>query len=546
MDTNSIDLKTRHSTVREQLQDNSNSFRQDGKPKEDMTGRGRLVSNVIYNWATHFVFIVAGFILPRMIDRRLGQDLLGVWDFAWSLLVYMDFLAVGLSSSVGRYVSRFKSVENWDELNRIVNSSLVLLIVSFFAGSGLAIGLAQFVPHIFQSDDESLVSQAQLVLVILGTACALQLLTLAFKSVITGSGRFDIESAILGGSRVFEVGTMVFVLVKGYGLIGLATVVLGFECLRMLGSVIGAKYVCPQLSISFRRCSLAAMGRLLRFGGKSLLFTISRMGMYQFNSILVAHFLGPGMLAVFSRQRSLVLHCESVMIHYARTLLPVASALHAKNDREGIRDLLTKGSLYSWYIALPSMIVLIVMGGPLVRLWMGTTYELPVVLVTLAVGHLLIISQRGTLDVIMAFNRHGLVGIGMLMSSVVSVLMGWFLLGPMKMGLVGPAVALAIPVTFFGLGTMIVGCHITGVSVREYLRRTLPGPVRLMIPFTAWLILARLACGKNTSIALIAGLIPATIMLLCMYWYFVLPHSLKDRMTESLFGIFKKKIYCNV
>ncbi|MHC5062326.1 MAG: hypothetical protein ACYTFK_14830, partial [Planctomycetota bacterium] len=54
------------------------------KPKEDLTGRDRLVSNVIFNWAAYSVFIVAGFIMPRLIDRRLGQELLGIWDFAWS------------------------------------------------------------------------------------------------------------------------------------------------------------------------------------------------------------------------------------------------------------------------------------------------------------------------------------------------------------------------------------------------------------------------------------------------------------------------------
>jgi len=509
--------------------------------KEDLTGRDRLVSNVIFSWATHFVFIVAGFIMPRMIDRRLGQELLGIWDFAWSLTIYMNFLSVGLSSSVARYVSRFKSLENWEELNVIVNSSLVLLIVSFCACLGLAIGLAQLTPYILQINDESQVSQAQLVLLILGTACAVQLLALAFKSVITGSGRFDIESAIRGGSRVCEVATMIFILVKGYGLIGLAVVVLSFECLRLLGSVVGSKYVCPQLRISFRRCSLAPLSQLLKFGGKSFLYMISRMGMYQFNAILIAHFLGPGMLAVFARQRSLVLHCESIMIHYARALVPVASAIHAKNDREGVRDIFIKGSLYNFYIVLPLMIVLTVMGGPLVRLWMGTTYESPVVLAILAAGHLLVFSQRGTLSVITALDRHGLAGIGMLVTLVVSVLLGSFLLGSMEMGLTGAAVALAFPVTFFaGVGTMLVGCRITRISVRKYLRRTLIGPAKLMIPFAAWLVLARWVCGKNASVALIAGLMPGTIMLLGIYWYFVLPRSLKDRITDSLVGLFRK------
>ena len=57
-----------------------------GKHNEDLTGRDRLVSNVLFSWGGNFVFIIAGFIMPRMIDRRLGQELLGIWDFAWSLV----------------------------------------------------------------------------------------------------------------------------------------------------------------------------------------------------------------------------------------------------------------------------------------------------------------------------------------------------------------------------------------------------------------------------------------------------------------------------
>jgi len=77
----------------------------DWAAKEDLTGRHRLVSNVIFNWGGHFVFIIAGFIMPRMIDRRLGQEILGIWDFAWSLVSYFQIVGMGIGSSVNRFVA---------------------------------------------------------------------------------------------------------------------------------------------------------------------------------------------------------------------------------------------------------------------------------------------------------------------------------------------------------------------------------------------------------------------------------------------------------
>jgi O-antigen/teichoic acid export membrane protein len=395
--------------------------------------------------------------------------------------------------------------------------------------------------------DESSVSQAQCVVLILGVACALELLTISFKGVITGSGRYDVESTILGGSHILEVGAMIVVLLQDASLVRLATVVFGFQCLRLLASAVAAKSVCPQLRISFRRCSCSALTQVLVFGGKSFLFMTFRTVMYQFNAIMIAHFLGPGMLAVFARQRALVMHGESLMLRYAHALVPVASAMDAKSDREGLRELLIKASLYSVYIVLPFVISLIVMGGPIVRFWMGSAYESPVVLGILAIGHLLVLSQRGTVSIVMALDRHGLLAIGMVMASVIGVLLAWFLLGPMEMGLAGAAIALVFPLTLFsGLGTMLVGCSVTGISVREYLRKTLLGPVRIVLPFAAWLVVARWLCGTNALSALIAGLVPGTVILLGTYWCFVLPGSLKNRITKLPVGLFRKRIRTTV
>jgi len=52
--------------------------------------------------------------MPRMIDQRLGQELLGVWDFAWSLVHYFEFIQMGLTSSVNRYVAKYRAVGDMD------------------------------------------------------------------------------------------------------------------------------------------------------------------------------------------------------------------------------------------------------------------------------------------------------------------------------------------------------------------------------------------------------------------------------------------------
>ncbi len=68
--------------------------------KEDLTGRERLISNTLWGWGSYAVVLVIGFIMPRLIDRRLGQVELGIWDFSWSLISYLSYSSLGIGSSI--------------------------------------------------------------------------------------------------------------------------------------------------------------------------------------------------------------------------------------------------------------------------------------------------------------------------------------------------------------------------------------------------------------------------------------------------------------
>src|SRR6476469_9566988 len=76
---------------------------------DDLTGRDRFVWNVLASWAGHFVFIIAGFIMPRQIDRYVGQVGLGVWDFGWTAVNYFFIAQIGVGVSVNRYVARYRA-----------------------------------------------------------------------------------------------------------------------------------------------------------------------------------------------------------------------------------------------------------------------------------------------------------------------------------------------------------------------------------------------------------------------------------------------------
>src|SRR5687768_777321 len=86
----------------------------------DLTGRERMVWNLMSGWGGHLVFVVAGFVMPRMIDRQSGQLALGVWDLCWSVVTYFGLANLGIGASVNRYVARYRATNDVEALRRTV------------------------------------------------------------------------------------------------------------------------------------------------------------------------------------------------------------------------------------------------------------------------------------------------------------------------------------------------------------------------------------------------------------------------------------------
>ena len=134
---------------------------------------------------------------------------------------------------------------------------------------------------------------------------------------------------------------------------------------------------------------------MLRFGGKSFVPEVAQLVLNQTTALLVAGFLGPGGLAVYARPRALLAHVRKLVSKYAFVLTPTASALQATGKVADIRRLLFDASRSAVYMSLPMILFLIIMGGPILRVWMGPDYEEgSIVLVILGAGF--IAGGRGT------------------------------------------------------------------------------------------------------------------------------------------------------
>lgn len=501
----------------------------------DLTGRERMTWNVLTSWAGQLVYIAAGFVLPRLIDERLGQDRLGVWDFAWSCVAYFSLVQGGVVSSINRYVARHRAARDGAGINRVASSVSCILTVMTGIIVALSIGMALLITALWGSRLGEFVTDAQWAVFLLGLGIALEVGSAGFAGVLTGCHRWDLHNGVHAATCVLTTGGMIAAVMFHGGLPALAAAhVLGESTGRVL-RVWLAYRVCPELHVRVKLADWATAREMLHFGSKSFVPSIGDLLLNQTISVLILSSLGPAALALFSRPRALVRYVEALVAKLAFVLAPTASSLQATEQQEALRDLLIRSARYGAFLALPMILTLTLLGDPILRLWMGPHYALGGLLMVLALGSLPSIAQQPVVSLLAGLNAHGRPGLASLAASLCAVGLAVLALGPLAWGLVGAALAVCIPLALTsGIYTPMLACRRLDLPFGHYLLQVWSRPILYCVPFFLCLTVARLAWAAQSVPVVAAALASGGLLLGVTYYRHVLPASLKAMIVSLL------------
>ncbi len=512
-----------------------NTAAADSAKQEAARPRGGLAASALSNWLWYLLVLASGFLLPPLIDRHYGRELLGVWDLGWSLVFYIGLLTLGIGSAVNRFISRSQSTQDWDGLNAAANSALAVLLTTSAVGVLLAIGFSWMIPLTLPGLSASAREVCQQLILVLGVNAALQLPEGVFNGVITGFERFTLLNAIRGVRDVLLLAIMVLLILTQQGLVSLAWSLLICELAAFAVTVFVAHRVCPQLRIHPRHCRPEVVRGVLAFAGKTVMQELARSGVYQINAQIIASFLGPGALAIFARPRALLMHLMRFVKQYAQVFVPRSAALDATGDAAALRRLLVQSSRYGLLLALPPTIVLLTMGDWLLQIWMGPEYRVYQVTAVLALGHLFSVPQLGVYSILMGMALHGKTALFELISAACSIVLGVVLVGVLQWGLLGAAIAISLPIAITG-GVLVpaYACKCVELRLSEYVRSIAPLPLLLNLPLAGVLIGIRLGTTLAPGVQLLLGLAIGGVLTTLLYYLWALPESLRRRIAARL------------
>ena len=107
--------------------------------------KGRLLTNLVWNFADFVTAVAAGLWFTPYLIRSLGTDVFGLVPLATMIVGYLAVVTVGLNAAVGRNLTIAVEAGQHDKANRVFNTSLwggiVLSAVLIIAG-GIAHGTA--------------------------------------------------------------------------------------------------------------------------------------------------------------------------------------------------------------------------------------------------------------------------------------------------------------------------------------------------------------------------------------------------------------------
>lgn len=495
---------------------------------EDLSGKDRVVKNVITSWGSHFVLIIIGFIMPRMIHEHLGQISLGIWDLSWSFVNYLSLSGLGVGSSVNRYVAKYRSRNDYLSLNKALSSVVfiqMLITLTVIAGTGV---LVWMLPSLVSGHEGVDVSQARWVVGLLGLSLAAQMAFDTSRGLLTGMHRWDLYNALNAGSHILIAVLMIVVMLMGGGLIGLAVAYFIITFLAEAARSIIATRLCVGLDLKKEYINLRDMRKMFTFGAKTIISSAPSILVMQTVNIFVASTLGPSALAVYARPSALVRHVETFMNKYSFVLTPMVGSISASDDPDQLKRFLLQSTKYSVSFALPMILFMAILGDHVLNIWMGAEYARLNLIMVLSIGFFLPISQGPSLRVLMGMNRHGRVALINLVLTVVMLAIGliWINLIGWELVYVAFLTSSIFTVTL-GVITPIFTCRAIGMSYFEYLAKSYAVPLLCGGILTVWLIICRQWSNYSSLAILLIAMLGASVIVPMLYWHLIMPDTFK-------------------
>jgi O-antigen/teichoic acid export membrane protein len=504
--------------------------------EKDLTGQSRFAWNLFVSWTSQIVLIFSGFVMPRLVNDKVGQDALGIWDFGWSFVSYLTLVGLGMGACFNRYISKHRAAGEFKRLNQVANSVVFVQIIICCLVLLFTLSFYFLIPYFFAQRLVEHLPVAQWVVLFLGASLAVQMLSGSARGLLTGYHRWDIHNALHAGSSLFSLSLMVsFLYFTDLNVVGMAVgyfiATVCFESLRF----VFARRVCTEFSFDLRLASLDTCKEMLFFGIKSMISNLPPILLLQTINILLFSAIGPAALAVFARPMALTKQIKTFMTKFTLMLTPTTGSMQGTQDDEAIKALFIKTTQLSFAFSLPTLGALFIFGDLVLKYWMGDNYALWPLMMILAAGQLLPMAQDTSIRILMGLNKHGKISVFAFILVFILFVIGLLMAGLSNWQLTTAALLFIVPMNIvYGLFVPFYTCKLLQVSCQQYIFQAIIKPLLIILPFLVLLSFSRYSLLNNAETVAVITFFIAAILTMLLYSIFYLPNKMQQKMSRCI------------
>jgi O-antigen/teichoic acid export membrane protein len=337
--------------------------------------RPSLAINVLSNWTTLVVSVLATFITTPVVVHALRTERYGVWSFLNGLLVYSDLLYLGLGAAIIKHVAACLARDDQPGVNR--TTSVVLTI---YAGLGTICfagfaAVSVIVPDLFAVPlTGELADSARQVCLLLGVQLFFTFIGAGYSGNVLGHDRFDMLNALRVTAVVGRSAAILFWLNGSDPLLVLGRITATTAALEAVGAALLARHVGPALRVRPVRPTVSELKALYSFGVPSFVLLLATTLIAYTDTTVIGITLGAASVAVYALPLQLVEYIRVCASGASGTLLPRLTVMVEQGDALGVRVAYIRSARAVMCLSAFMAAHIIAMGPAFLTLWVGTEF----------------------------------------------------------------------------------------------------------------------------------------------------------------------------
>jgi O-antigen/teichoic acid export membrane protein len=473
----------------------------------DVSERRAIARNAATSYAARGLLMLSVLLVTPYLFRKLGTAGFGTWSVMVTLTTVFSLLEIGFSDGIVRLVASERARGDREAVRRTIATGTTIMAAFGVLALAAAVATGLFGSGLAAEGESRAFTLGMLVL---GAAMLARFPCVAWGAALKGYQRYDLWNVSFMATVVLTAVGAVAAIESGAGILGLAAA-------HGVALVLGALLWVVLLAVTDRgavaRPALGDRSTRRRIAGFSSLTlaaeTFVQIGQ-RLDVAIIAAIRGATSAAPYAAALKLQSGVQGATLPFVDLLMPMASDLWARGEREAVIRRLTLATRIAAQVTLPLAFAIALFSTDVVAVWLGPSAP-PVtatIVVVLMAVQVLGLTAAPARKILIGVGRARLVALLSLIEGVGSVALTILLVA--AYGALGAAVATLIAVGLIAPLKLPFACRTLGFPTGPFLRDSLGRAALSVLPAAvtmtavwAWLDPggARLAAGVGAGLA---------------------------------------------